>query len=179
MTSPTSTRSFVVGRHFASHVHCPKHPPHIQHQQEEDPHNDQAHRLWTCDDALIVPSHGSLCSMHGYCRHQGLLQSLWIVMFVLDVNRTRGKIAQACTHTQRYMNSAWCEMVSCFPCFVCYSFSTFQWFIQTLWDNSYPSSDWCCGLILIPLHSGTFSYDLNLNYTMYSIPYDHVLVDLV
>ena len=44
---------------------------------------------------------------------------------ILDINRTRDKIAQAYTHTQRHMNNAWSEMVSCSLCFVFYCLSSF------------------------------------------------------
>ena len=83
----------------------------------------------------------------------------WWAHILLDINRTREKIAQTYTHTQRHMNNIWNEMVLCFPCFAFYCFSYFHWFIQTLWDNSYSSSDWHCSLILtllvlmpLPLH---------------------------
>jgi hypothetical protein len=36
----------------------------------------------------------------------------------------------------------WSEMISCFSCFIFYCFSSFHWFIQTIWDTSYPSSDY-------------------------------------
>ena len=43
------------------------------------------------------------------------------------------------THTQRHMNNAWSEMVSCYPCFAFDYFSYVPWFIQIMWDSSYPS----------------------------------------
>ena len=43
------------------------------------------------------------------------------------------------THTQRLINNAWSEKVSCSLCFAFYYFSSFPWFIQTIWDNFYPS----------------------------------------
>ena len=67
---------------------------------------------------------------------------------LLDINRTRDKIAQAYRHTQRHMNNAWSEMISCSSCFAFYCFSSFQWFIQTIWDNSYHSSNYHHSLIL-------------------------------
>ena len=57
----------------------------------------------------------------------------------LEANKTRDEIAQARTQTPRHMNNAWSEMVSCSPCFAFYCFSSCPWFIQTIWDNSYPS----------------------------------------
>ena len=71
----------------------------------------------------------------------GWLQELNLVQLLLDVNRTRDKIAQAYTHTQRHMNNAWSEMVSCSSCFACCCSSSFLWFLQTIWDSSYPSLD--------------------------------------
>ena len=50
------------------------------------------------------------------------------------------------THTQRYMNNAWSEMVSSHPCLALYS-SWSPWLIQTIWDNSSPTMDQPCRLI--------------------------------
>ena len=47
---------------------------------------------------------------------------------------------QAWTHTHKYMNIVWSKMVSCSPCFTFYCFFP-PWFIQIIWNNSYPSSD--------------------------------------
>jgi hypothetical protein len=57
---------------------------------------------------------------------------------LLEVNMTRDEIAQAYTYTQRHMNDAWSEMVSCSPCFAFYSFLYSLWFIQTIWDTLIP-----------------------------------------
>ena len=59
------------------------------------------------------------------------------------------------THTQRYMNNAWSEMVSSHPCLALYS-SWSPWLVQTIWDNSSPTTDQPCRLIttllLLVLH---------------------------
>jgi hypothetical protein len=77
----------------------------------------------------------------------------WWAHNMLDINRTRDNIAQAYTHkcTQRHMNNAWSEMVSCSPCFAFYCFSSLHWFIQTIWENSYPSWDSHYNLIITSL----------------------------
>src|ERR1700738_3355776 len=59
------------------------------------------------------------------------------------------------THTQRHMNNAWSEMVSSTPCIALYS-SWSPWLLQTIWDNSAPTTDRPCRLIttllLLVLH---------------------------
>ena len=44
---------------------------------------------------------------------------------LLLLNRTR----DAEIHIQRHMNNTWSEMVSCFPCFAFYCFSSCLWFL--------------------------------------------------
>ena len=53
-------------------------------------------------------------------------------MELTDINKTKDKIAQVYTHTQRYMSNASSEMVSCSLCFAFYCTSFFHWFIQTI-----------------------------------------------
>ena len=43
----------------------------------------------------------------------------------LKINKTRDEIAQAYTHTQRRVNNAWSEIVSCSPCFAFIAFLLF------------------------------------------------------
>src|SRR6202022_1990436 len=58
-------------------------------------------------------------------------------------------------HTQGHMNNAWSEMVSSTPCLALYS-SRSPWLLQTIWDNSAPTTDQPCRLIttlfLLVLH---------------------------
>ena len=70
---------------------------------------------------------------------------------LLDINRTIDKIAQAYKNTQRHINNAWSEMVSYSPCIAFYCFSSFHWFVQTIWDNSHPSLDYHYSLIITSL----------------------------
>ena len=56
------------------------------------------------------------------------------------------------------MNNAWSEVVSCSPCFAFYCFSSLHWFIQTIWNNSFPSSDQYCSLILTLFFPCFFHY---------------------
>ena len=58
---------------------------------------------------------------------------------LLEVNRTKDKIAQKITHTQRHMNNDWNEMVLCSPCFAFITFLLLLGFTQTIWGNSYCS----------------------------------------
>ena len=77
---------------------------------------------------------------------------------LLEVNKTRGDIAQARTHTQMHMNNAWSEMVSSTPCLALYcSFST--QFLRTIWDNSSPTMDQHCRLIKILFFLVLYFYD--------------------
>ena len=80
----------------------------------------------------------------------------WYIL--LEVNRTRDENAQARTHTQRHMNNAWSEIASCSLCFAIYCFSSFPWFIQTIWDNSYPSQTNVVALFLPYRFSCLFHY---------------------
>ena len=75
-------------------------------------------------------------------------------LFLFEVNKTRDEIAQAYTHAKRHMSNVWSDMIFVFNCLF-----SFTWFILTIWDNSYPSSDHCCGLfptllflMPLPLH---------------------------
>ena len=53
----------------------------------------------------------------------------WWAHNLLKVNMTRDESTQAYTHTQRHMNNAWSEMMSCSLCFV---FLVFLWFVKTI-----------------------------------------------
>ena len=68
--------------------------------------------------------------------------------FILEVDKIRDEIAQACAHTQGHMKNAWSEMVSWSPCFAFYCFL----FISLVHTNNMKSflslSDKCYGLIL-------------------------------
>ena len=68
-------------------------------------------------------------------------------MCVLELNKTRVEIAHARIHTQRHMNNAWSEMVFSTPCLALYC-SLLPWLIQTIWDNSSPTTDQPCRLII-------------------------------
>ena len=72
---------------------------------------------------------------------------VWWAHNLLDINKIRDTIAQTYRHTQRLMDNAWSEMILCCLCFVFYCFSSFHWFIQIIWDNSYPSLDYHYSLI--------------------------------
>ena len=60
--------------------------------------------------------------------------------YLLEINRTRDENAQARTHTQRHMNNACSEIVSCSLCFAFHCSSSILWFNQTIRDNTYLSS---------------------------------------
>ena len=76
-------------------------------------------------------------------------QASWSTLIVDPILESiKDKIAQAQTPIQRHMNNAWSEMVSRSPCFVFDCFSSLHWFTQTIWVNSYPSSDQHGSLIL-------------------------------
>ena len=76
---------------------------------------------------------------------------------IMDINKTKDKIAQAYRHTQMHMNNVWSEMISCSPCFAFYCFSSIHWFIPTIWNISYPSMDYHCSLVLFLFFSHDFS----------------------
>ena len=91
--------------------------------------------------SLKMNQHHKSCQLYSWSR-------LPLKRTLLEVNRITDGFAQAYTHTQRYLNNAWSEMVSCSLCFGFYHFSSFHWFIQTIWYNSYPSLDQRCSPIL-------------------------------
>ena len=62
------------------------------------------------------------------------------------------------THTQRHMNNAWSEMVFSTPCLALYS-SWSPWLVQTIWDNSSPTTDQPCRLITTLLFLVLYFYD--------------------
>ena len=67
------------------------------------------------------------------------------------------------THTQRHINKAWSEMFSCSSCFAFYCFSSFPWFIETIWDNFYPS--WTNVVVFFQLYC--FLYIFHYNFIDY------------
>src|SRR6202022_716955 len=78
-------------------------------------------------------------------RRFGLLETLGLEI----------RLHKQVTHTQRHMNNAWSEMVSSTPCLALYS-SWSPRLLQTIWDNSAPTTDQPCRLIttllLLVLH---------------------------
>ena len=77
-------------------------------------------------------------------------------ILLLKINRSIYEIAQV--YTQRQMNNAWSKTISssywfvfycyCYCCFCFFCLFIYFRFIQTLWDNFYPSLDQRCALIL-------------------------------
>ena len=110
--------------------------------------------------------HGSHKSTRvGMERAAGIIFSLEYELFVIEklLESIGDQIAQAQTLIQKLMNNAWSEMVSCSPCFAFYCFFSLHWFTQTIWDNSYPSSDYHGCLILTLFFSCFFLY-IFINY---------------
>ena len=84
--------------------------------------------------------------IYGWHAHVGGWDFFVLFLFLLEFNKTRDKIAQARTHTQRHMNNALSGMVILTPCLALYClFST--WYSQTIWDNSSPTTDQPCRFI--------------------------------
>ena len=85
--------------------------------------------------------------------------SLKLNQLILEANRTRDKIAQAITHTQRHMNNAWSEMVIVIHYLAIYcSFSTR--FSQTIQDNS--SLTTVCTNLIDLLQPCSFQYYISM-----------------
>jgi hypothetical protein len=85
-------------------------------------------RLESCPTSNFV-WHGFCPSNKLRCRRKSIVRTRKLI---LEVNKTRDELAQARSHTQRYMNNAWSEMVSSTPCFALHWYFLI-WFIQTTW----------------------------------------------
>ena len=56
-----------------------------------------------------------------------------MTQYLLHINRTTYKIAQACIHTQKHMNNAWSEMISHSHCFAFWIASTMHsWLLHMI-----------------------------------------------
>jgi len=79
----------------------------------------------------------------------------WWAHNLLETIGLEIRLHKQVTHTQRHMNNAWSEMVSSTPCLALYS-SRSPRLLQTIWDNSAPTTDQPCRLIttllLLVLH---------------------------
>ena len=91
------------------------------------------------------------------------------ISILLEVNKTRDSNVQAKTHTQRHMDNAWSKIVLCSPCFAIYC-SFLIWFIQTIWDNSYLSSNQYCGLVS---HVSSITFLLTTSNLMFYFLHSH------
>ena len=79
----------------------------------------------------------------------------WWAHNLLGINGLEIRLHKQVTHTQRYMNNAWSEMISSTPCLTHYC-SWSPRLLQTIWDNFAPTTDQPCRLIttllLLVLH---------------------------
>ena len=100
---------------------------------------------------ILLSGMGKMDFQHANIDHEliGFAETYWISTG-LEI-----KWHKQVTHTQRYVNNAWSQMVSSHPCLALYS-SWSPWLIQTIWDNSSPTTDQPCRLIttllLLVLH---------------------------
>src|ERR1700724_51177 len=83
------------------------------------------------------------------------LRTSLVGLLLLETIGLEIRLHKQVTHTQRHMNNAWSEIVSSIPCLALYS-SWSPRLLQTIWDNSAPTTDQPCRLIttllLLVLH---------------------------